>query len=92
MPRSMLRPVQSVVVAAVLLGAVAVLGAPRARSSVPVAGQSDFAGLVDIGGRRLYLECQGTGSPTVILEAGGGGGDSWSQALLDPEAQCRAPR
>jgi hypothetical protein len=26
----------------------------------------DFAGLVDIGvGRRLYLECRGTGAPTV---------------------------
>lgn len=35
------------------------------------AAQGDFAGLVEIGdGRRLYLECHGTGSPTVILEAG----------------------
>jgi pimeloyl-ACP methyl ester carboxylesterase len=39
----------------------------------------DFAGLVDIGGRSLYLECHGTGSPTVILEAGGGNnGSIWS--------------
>jgi len=40
----------------------------------------DFAGLVDIGGgRRLYLECQGTGSPTVVLEAGyGNSGGIWS--------------
>src|SRR5262249_9571984 len=30
----------------------------------------DFAGLIKIAdGRRLYLECHGTGSPTVILEA-----------------------
>jgi pimeloyl-ACP methyl ester carboxylesterase len=29
------------------------------------------AGLVDIGGgRKIYLECQGTGSPTVILVSG----------------------
>jgi len=28
--------------------------------------------LVDIGGRKLNLYCTGTGSPTVILEAGGG--------------------
>jgi pimeloyl-ACP methyl ester carboxylesterase len=28
--------------------------------------------LVDIGGRRLHLDCRGRGSPTVILEAGGG--------------------
>ncbi|MGB2594966.1 MAG: hypothetical protein WBC87_08620, partial [Pseudolabrys sp.] len=31
----------------------------------------DFAGLVDIGGgRKMYLECRGTGSPTVVLVAG----------------------
>ena len=31
----------------------------------------DFTGLVDIGGgRRLWLECHGEGSPTVIFEAG----------------------
>jgi pimeloyl-ACP methyl ester carboxylesterase len=38
----------------------------------PVAAVSGaFAGLVDIGGgRRLYLECRGAGSPAVVLEAG----------------------
>jgi hypothetical protein len=30
----------------------------------------DFAGLVNIGGRKMYLECRGTGSPIVILESG----------------------
>jgi pimeloyl-ACP methyl ester carboxylesterase len=35
------------------------------------AAQGDFAGLVEIGnGRRLYLECHGAGSPTVIPESG----------------------
>jgi alpha/beta hydrolase fold len=29
-----------------------------------------FSGSVDVGGRSLYLECDGSGSPTVILEAG----------------------
>ena len=30
-----------------------------------------FAGLVDIGsGRKLYLECRGSGSPTVVLVSG----------------------
>ncbi|NTU84646.1 MAG: alpha/beta hydrolase [Chloroflexales bacterium] len=33
--------------------------------------------LVDIGGYRLHLYCQGSGGPTVILEAGGG------ETLLD---------
>jgi pimeloyl-ACP methyl ester carboxylesterase len=55
---------------AVLLGAAAILGTHRAAPPAAVAGQNDFAGLVDIGGRRLYLECRGTGSPTVVLEAG----------------------
>ena len=32
--------------------------------------QRDFAGLVNIGGRKMYLECRGTGSPIVILESG----------------------
>jgi pimeloyl-ACP methyl ester carboxylesterase len=40
-------------------------------ASSPSAVNGDFAGLVDIGGgRRLWLECRGQGSPTVILESG----------------------
>ena len=36
-------------------------------------------GMVDVGGRQLYLTCQGQGSPTVVLEAGGeGNSGSWS--------------
>jgi pimeloyl-ACP methyl ester carboxylesterase len=55
---------------AVLLFAFA-LDVSRAASPVADATQGDFAGLVDIGGgRRLYLECRGMGSPTVVLEAG----------------------
>jgi hypothetical protein len=35
------------------------------------AASGDFAGLVDIGGgRQMYLECRGTGTPTVVLVAG----------------------
>ena len=47
----------------------------------------DFAGLVDIeGGRKLYLECRGTGSPTVLLISGTrGAADEWSTLL--PDAQ-----
>jgi pimeloyl-ACP methyl ester carboxylesterase len=49
-----------------------VAAAPAARAWRTVsAPRGDVAGLVDIGnGRRLYLECRGTGSPTVILESG----------------------
>ena len=55
---------------------------PRASiSSSPSAG--DFTGLVDIGhGRKLFVQCRGVGSPTVVLIAGKGNGASdWSQVL-----------
>jgi pimeloyl-ACP methyl ester carboxylesterase len=50
-----------------------------AASTAMAAPQPDFAGLVDIGGgRKLYLECRGTGSPTVVLVAGlRGSADDW---------------
>jgi pimeloyl-ACP methyl ester carboxylesterase len=55
---------------AVLLFA-APFGGLRAASPVADAAQGDFAGFVDLeGGRRVYLECRGTGSPVVVLEAG----------------------
>ena len=75
---------------AIPLGAVAALGIPRAASSVEVAAQGDFAGLIDIGGgRRIYLECRGTGSPTVVLEAGyRSSARFWSEDLR----QAGAPR
>jgi FtsH-binding integral membrane protein len=37
----------------------------------PMPGQ-----LVDVGGHRLHLYCTGTGSPTVVLEPGGGASSS----------------
>jgi pimeloyl-ACP methyl ester carboxylesterase len=67
------------------LPAVAQSATPAAASGVPDTG--DFAGLVDIGGRSLYLECHGEGSPTVILEAGyRASARFWSDDLLYPEA------
>lgn len=34
---------------------------------------------IDVGGRSLYLDCRGSGSPTVVLEAGmGDGAAGWS--------------
>jgi len=49
--------------------------APRreagAQAVGPAAGHGPFAGRVAIrGGRRLYLECRGSGRPLVMLEAG----------------------
>jgi len=36
-------------------------------NAYPMPGQ-----LIDVGGHHLHLNCTGTGSPTVILEPGGG--------------------
>ena len=68
-----------------VVGTLAVGPAPRA-AAIPAKG--DFSGLVDIGGRSLYLECRGEGSPTVILEAGlDGRGDVWSRDNLRPPGE-----
>jgi len=44
----------------------------------------DFSGNVDLGnGRKIFLECRGTGQPSVILESGlRTRGDNWSRADL----------
>ena len=54
------------------------LDPPSARA----ADSQDFAGLVDIGGgRKMYLDCRGTGSPTVVLVAGlRGSAEDWNIA------------
>jgi pimeloyl-ACP methyl ester carboxylesterase len=46
------------------------------------AQSGDFAGLVDVGGgRKMYLQCRGTGSPTVVLVAGlRGSAEDWNLA------------
>jgi pimeloyl-ACP methyl ester carboxylesterase len=53
-----------------------------------VAAQSadrDLAGLADIGsGRKMYLECRATGSPTVVLISGKGNGAADWNEILDP--------
>jgi CubicO group peptidase (beta-lactamase class C family) len=56
-------------------------------------GNRDFAGLVDIGGgRKIYLECRGAGSPTVVLIAGkGNGAADWSKILDPADPVYKAP-
>jgi pimeloyl-ACP methyl ester carboxylesterase len=50
------------------------------RSSAPASSGR----MVDVGGHRLYLECTGSGSPTVVLQAGlGESSSSW--ARIAPE-------
>ena len=75
----------------ILIATVLLDGAPLLRAQVistPTASAGDFAGLVDIGDdRRIYLECRGSGSPTVILEAGfRTRADVWSDDLVQPDA------
>lgn len=59
-----------------------------AHAQSPIANQAegDFAGLVDIGGRSIYMESAGAGAPTVVLVSGAGGrGDVWSRDLEQPK-------
>jgi pimeloyl-ACP methyl ester carboxylesterase len=50
-----------------------------AASDAFVPGRGDSSGLVDLGdGRELYLQCSGSGSPTVVLVSGAGvAADDW---------------
>jgi pimeloyl-ACP methyl ester carboxylesterase len=46
--------------------------------------------LIDVGGYRLHLKCIGTGNPTVILEAGqGGGSDDWDMVMPEVAKHTR---
>jgi pimeloyl-ACP methyl ester carboxylesterase len=47
-----------------------VLATPMAARPEPALGRGDFARTVEADGRKLYLECKGTGAPTVILVSG----------------------
>ncbi|MGH2599333.1 MAG: alpha/beta fold hydrolase, partial [Dehalococcoidia bacterium] len=80
----------SLVLLTVLISVLACLWADRQqiRAATPLAGNGDVAGLVDIGdGRRLWIECRGSGGPTVILEAGyRSPATVWSEDLIQPES------
>src|SRR5690606_19174686 len=49
--------------------AIAVAGIATAAAQAPDIGPAPGR-LVDIGGRRLHIHCTGSGSPTVVIEAG----------------------
>ena len=45
---------------------------------------------VDVDGRAVYLDCRGTGAPTVVLEPGlGGAADGWGEVLDGIAARTR---
>jgi pimeloyl-ACP methyl ester carboxylesterase len=56
------------------------------------AKNKDFAGLVDVGGgRKMYMECRGKGSPTIVFVSGAGDrAETWSKTL-DPSQQAVLP-
>src|SRR5215212_6764454 len=74
-------------IAAVILSAAATALAASPSANDSAKGNSgnhkDFAGLVDIGGgRQMYMECHGKGSPTVVLVSGfRGAHDDWSSVI-----------
>jgi pimeloyl-ACP methyl ester carboxylesterase len=76
-----------VVSAVVLLAACSPVDATSPTNSPDAA--ADRAGTVDVGGGRdLYLECHGSGSPTVILVSGlGDSAEVWSTRLDETEPE-----
>jgi pimeloyl-ACP methyl ester carboxylesterase len=65
--RWLLYPVFAVLAVASLGGGYQTVREAMDASAYPMPGQ-----LVDVGGHRLHLNCIGSGSPTVILQPGGG--------------------
>jgi pimeloyl-ACP methyl ester carboxylesterase len=59
---------------------VGVVSRPERGAAGATGGGDEFARLVELpSGRHVYLECRGEGSPTVVLESGGGlAASQWS--------------
>jgi pimeloyl-ACP methyl ester carboxylesterase len=70
----------------VVMGAAAIGGAAETALEQAESSSPSTAGgrLVDVGGRRLHLECSGTGSPVVVLQAGLGGTATEIAAWIAP--------
>ena len=86
--RTGLAAVAAIVVAAALAGAAyEQIGRYRAARDFPAPGK-----MIDIGGRRIQLDCRGTGAPTVVFEAGLSvdGSLSWSAVQPKVAAHTRA--
>ena len=72
--------------------AVAVVLSAAAPALAESGSANNSGKLVDIGGgREMYMECQGTGYPTVVFVSGGGDRtETWSKTL-DPSEQAVLP-
>jgi pimeloyl-ACP methyl ester carboxylesterase len=68
--------VAAVPIVAVLLLASVGGGYETVRESLDASAYPMPGRLIDVGGHRLHLNCTGSGSPTVVLEAGGGASSS----------------
>ena len=69
--RWLLYPILAVLMVASIGGGYETLRESLDASAYPAPGQ-----LIDVGGHRLHLNCRGSGSPTVVLEPGGGASSS----------------
>jgi pimeloyl-ACP methyl ester carboxylesterase len=65
--RWLLYPLIVLLALASIGGGYQTVGAARDAAAYPMPGQ-----MIDVGGHRLHLHCSGSGSPTVVLEPGGG--------------------
>jgi len=88
------RILPATVLAAIAIGAAIALGVDVVRSGGPVRWLAKVTGqatgrayvplgtVVDVDGHGVYLDCRGSGSPTVVLEAGlGGTADNWGDVF-----------
>lgn len=73
--RWLVLPVAAVLIATSIGGGMETLGSVTGRGDGPGSGA-----LVDVGGRRLYIECHGSGGPAVVMQIGlGGSAADWSR-------------
>jgi hypothetical protein len=88
--RRLLYPVIAMLVLASLGGGYQTLREATDANAYPMPGQ-----LIDVGGHRLHLSCTGSGSPTVVLEPGGGEMSSnlgWTPPHRHPQRNQRRGR
>jgi pimeloyl-ACP methyl ester carboxylesterase len=71
-------------------------GIVTVRSAIGPGASSTSGRLVDVGGHRLYIECTGSGSPTVVLQSGLGESSSYwahiASAVAGSTTVCRYDR
>jgi pimeloyl-ACP methyl ester carboxylesterase len=81
-----------ILVGLVLVFALGAAACSATRTSQDQPGSPGQGRLVDIGGRRLYLECQGTGTPVAVFVAGLGdsGETAWRKVSGELARSTRA--